>query len=236
MKKLLLFLIAVALFAGCNDDSRTGSQTQNPVPTASNPAVQNGSQPAAALEAHFSVKPKDGSITTNFQFDGSASLGAITKFNWDFGDGKSAGGKSVNHKYAKAGTYKVKLTVSTAGNQKASLNKSVKVGSGGGGGGGGQACTNPAPNRGFINGTVTDVQGFNAIVKLDSNATCANSYYYCGDMRRKSPEAFRGIIHGMSDLGNHTFSVFNDCPAHWPPDIGERVFLYWKSCSQNYCP
>jgi hypothetical protein len=55
-------------------------------------------------------------------------------------------------------------------------------------------------------------------------------------MRKASPENFYGIVKSMSDLGDGTFRVFNDCPFRWPPPVGEEVFLIWKTCSQNFCP
>lgn len=49
-----------------------------------------------------------------FQFDGTRSYdrdGQIATYSWDFGDGESASGKLVTHKFARPGQYKVKLTV-----------------------------------------------------------------------------------------------------------------------------
>jgi PKD repeat protein len=37
--------------------------------------------------------------------------GAITAYDWDFGDGASAKGVQVNHRFTEAGTYKLRLTV-----------------------------------------------------------------------------------------------------------------------------
>lgn len=47
-------------------------------------------------------------------FDGSGSLdpdGKITKYKWDFGDGSTANGVQVRHRYTVSGNYKVKLLV-----------------------------------------------------------------------------------------------------------------------------
>ncbi len=49
-----------------------------------------------------------------FQFDGSASEdgdGEIVAYAWDFGDGRTDTGPSPTHTYARAGTFKVRLTV-----------------------------------------------------------------------------------------------------------------------------
>jgi len=48
------------------------------------------------------------------RFDGGASRdadGAITRWDWDFGDGQTGSGPQVEHAYAAPGTYEVKLTV-----------------------------------------------------------------------------------------------------------------------------
>jgi hypothetical protein len=53
-------------------------------------------------------------VRQNITFDGSGSYdpdGTISSYDWDFGDGKTGTGMIVNHKYRKAGTYVVTLTV-----------------------------------------------------------------------------------------------------------------------------
>ncbi len=47
-------------------------------------------------------------------FDGAASAdsdGALTRFDWDFGDGTTASGVETRHRFVEAGTYAVRLTV-----------------------------------------------------------------------------------------------------------------------------
>jgi PKD repeat protein len=64
-------------------------------------------------------------------FDGSTSKdidGQITKYSWDLGDGSSADGRGVVHNYAKAGTYKVTLTVMDDAGLTASNCQLVKTG------------------------------------------------------------------------------------------------------------
>jgi PKD repeat protein len=195
-----------------------------------------GKPPVAA----FTVNPSFGTTSTIFQFSADKSEdddGPIQAYDWNFGDGNTASGENVSHKYSNNGNFTVRLTVTDESDMEDTDSTSVGVGSGGGGGGG--ACTNAAPDRGFINGTVVGVNGFNAIVKLEPGSTCANSFYKCGDMRLSGASGlkeFFGIIKAMSDLGNGNFSIYNDCPANWPPAIGDKVFLYYKKCSANYCP
>ncbi len=187
--------------------------------------------------ASFSINPSIGDVNTNFQFDATSSSdqdGRVSNYAWDFGDGNTGSGKVVSHKYSSNGDYTTQLVVTDDSDLEDSTRRSVSVSTGGGGGQG--ACTSPAQNRGFIYGTVIGVRGQWAIVQLPAGSTCGNSFYKCGDMRRANPEQFRGIIKAMKDVGNNIFEIYNDCPFIWPPAIGERVFLYWKSCATNYCP
>lgn len=189
--------------------------------------------------AVFQVSPPAGDSNTSFQFDASDSDdpdGEIARYEWNFGDGSTGNGRIINHHYNENGTYIVRLTVFDNGGQEGTTTRTVTVRDGAPPPSGGGQCKTPAKNRGFIFGTVIGVQGFDAIVQLPAGSTCANSFYKCGDMRRANPEQFRGIIKSMSDRGNNVFSVYNDCPFIWPPAIGERVFLYFKTCAQNYCP
>ena len=238
-----LFVFTLGQFSCQNDAPQQNNKNQIPTSTSTLPTVGENNASTYSVEsaapngipvAKFTITPTQGDNTTVFTFDASTSTGTILKYRWNFGDGNFDQGKVVTHQYKSGGQYDVRLKVVSDTKDKDTKIKKLTVE--GPGSGGGTPCTTPAPNRGFIFGTVVGVQGFNAIVQLPAGSTCANSYYYCGDMRRANPEQFRGIIHAMSDLGNGKFSIFNDCPFRWPPAIGERVFLYYKKCSQNYCP
>ncbi|MBU0759622.1 MAG: PKD domain-containing protein [Candidatus Omnitrophica bacterium] len=53
-------------------------------------------------------------LTEKADFDAASSYdtdGDTITYTWDFGDGKTAEGKAVSHKFEKGGAYKVKLTV-----------------------------------------------------------------------------------------------------------------------------
>ena len=186
--------------------------------------------------AEFTITPQTIYDNAEAAFDASGSSdadGTIKSYDWDFGDGKKTSGVKVTHKFVK-GSYDVTLLVTDNQNNVGRRIKSVDV----------QQftevkCTQPARNNGLFYGTVIGVEpGNNAIVLLDkTNTTCANAFYYCGDMRDGAVDLdFYGIIHEMGYRGNHTFRVKNDCPFKWPPKIGARVFLFWKSCDKNFCP
>lgn len=64
----------------------------------------------------FSAYPRVGTRSTNFKFVGSSTgIATPTSWYWTFGDGKSAYGKTVYHRYATTGYKTVKLTVKSSG-------------------------------------------------------------------------------------------------------------------------
>ncbi|MCG2620554.1 PKD domain-containing protein [Arthrobacter sp. I2-34] len=63
-------------------------------------------------------------------FDAGASAdadGSIADYAWDFGDGSNGSGRTVSHRYGKAGTYEAVLTVTDALGAKSTLAQSVTV-------------------------------------------------------------------------------------------------------------
>ena len=83
-------------------------------------------QLAPAFVLPSSVNPGD-----VVQLDGSTTVSSLivpgNSFQWSFGDGTGAIGPSVQHSYAKAGTYPVKLTVTDRGGNQASLVQQLVV-------------------------------------------------------------------------------------------------------------
>jgi bacillopeptidase F len=76
---------------------------QNPDPNPSN------EKPVAIIQANESAKKNK-----NVQFNAKASRdvdGEIVSYSWNFGDGDTAVGSKVKHKFTTAGTYTVELTV-----------------------------------------------------------------------------------------------------------------------------
>jgi parallel beta-helix repeat protein len=67
--------------------------------------------------------PYTGYVDTPVSFDGSKSNdtdGNITKWSWDFGDGKNGTGQTVSHTYSNIGVYNVTMTVTDDRNATAS--------------------------------------------------------------------------------------------------------------------
>lgn len=88
--------------------------------------VDNNQVPRAS----FTVSPQSGFRTTLFQFDGAKSSdtdGTVAGFHWNFGDGKSASGKSVTHKFDASGTFDVELTITDNGGATATTARFVDV-------------------------------------------------------------------------------------------------------------
>ncbi len=56
-----------------------------------------------------------------------ASSNNVTQWTWDFGDGNSSTDQNPTHSYASAGNYDVTLTVATAANCSATIQKQVSV-------------------------------------------------------------------------------------------------------------
>jgi PKD repeat protein len=74
--------------------------------------------------------PYSGRAGQLIQFDGTRSVdsdGSIQTYQWYFGDGATATGARPTHKYAKAGTYRVYLTVTDNSGNKASGNTTSTI-------------------------------------------------------------------------------------------------------------
>ncbi|MGO9456416.1 MAG: PKD domain-containing protein, partial [Acidimicrobiales bacterium] len=82
-------------------------------------------------------------VPTTFDASGSHPSTSITSYHWDFGDGNTGSGESIQHTYSTPGTYTATLTVGTAAGQHASAQATVVV------------VAPPAPGKG-LTVTVTD--------------------------------------------------------------------------------
>jgi PKD repeat protein len=90
------------------------------------PACANNVTLAPKFVVPSSVEPGD-----VVQFDGSVTNSTLivpkADYQWDFGDGTTAIGPSVQHSYASGGTYTVKLTVTDRGGTAASLSQTITI-------------------------------------------------------------------------------------------------------------
>ena len=84
----------------------------------------------AAPAVSFSASPSPATVGPSVAFDGSGSsdtLGTITSYSWDFGDGATGSGPTASHPYAAPGRYRVTLKVTNDAGQTATVNHSVTV-------------------------------------------------------------------------------------------------------------
>ena len=88
------------------------------------PAPPIAEVPTAVISA-----PLDGMVAQAITFDGSASLSSvgITSYAWDFGDGATADGTTIEHAYAAPGSYTVTLTVVDANGQTGTTSITVTI-------------------------------------------------------------------------------------------------------------
>ncbi len=80
--------------------------------------------------ASFVYSPTNPKVNQDVFFNASASKdddGYIVKFVWDFGDGGTAEGEKVTHKYSYTGTFNVLLVVYDNSGERGSVSQSITV-------------------------------------------------------------------------------------------------------------
>lgn len=191
--------------------------------------------------AQLRVSPTSGNVSTTFRFDGSGSHdpdGHIRSYMWDFGDGRSAQGMVVEHKYASDSTYSPSLSVSDNTGQIARAAGLVLVNKdpepppppgddddGGGGGPGGGSCDANNFNTNFF--TVVSVSG-NTIVADQSFSMCPR---LCGEVRRPGASGLREFVGDITGISGTNISINSGgLPASSAPEAGERLNIVWRSC------
>ncbi len=69
-------------------------------------------------------------ISAEISFDASESYdedGRIISYNWDFGDGETAIGSSISHRFASFGSYEVRLSVKDNKNESSTITKTITI-------------------------------------------------------------------------------------------------------------
>jgi gliding motility-associated-like protein len=77
--------------------------------------------------AAFGATTACNGFATNFSDSSSVSTGSFVAWSWDFGDGNTDTVQNANHIYTSAGSYNVKLVVTTASGCQDSITKTVVV-------------------------------------------------------------------------------------------------------------
>ena len=105
-------------------------ESNNAAVVDSDPYTYNGCTPDDILAPAF-VVPSAINLGDTIDLDGSATASTFdipnAAYKWNFGDGASGNGPSVEHTYAKAGSYTTTLTVTDRGGNQASLGEVIQV-------------------------------------------------------------------------------------------------------------
>jgi PKD repeat protein len=126
--------------------------------------------------ADFAFSPAAPGVNQQVFFDANASQPApgrtISRYDWDFGDGYFGNGLTESHRFAKAGSFSVTLTVTDSAGKTAANTKSIPIG---GTNVGPTAAYTVSPvtiNAGrlaFFDGTVSTATAGRTIVKYEWN-------------------------------------------------------------------
>ncbi len=93
--------------------------------TTSRPIAVSANLPAGS--ANFTFSPTDPQVDDDVFFNASSSTLSSGTFSWDFGDGTSGSGVTPVHRFSRARTYTITLTVVNALGQSATISKTVTV-------------------------------------------------------------------------------------------------------------
>ncbi|HMQ56586.1 MAG TPA: PKD domain-containing protein, partial [Anaerolineae bacterium] len=80
--------------------------------------------PNAVMDAPTAARVGD---TLNFDASRSTSVSSIVAYQWNFGDGSGAEGRTVNHSYSKPGVYNASLTVVAENGLRHSVNQTIRI-------------------------------------------------------------------------------------------------------------
>jgi len=104
-----------------DNDGATGSATKNVT------VIEAPNQPPTA---NFTATPISGVVPLQVSFNTSSSSdsdGNIISYAWDFKDGNTGSGETINHTFSSIGSYNVKLTVTDNEGATDSTTKTITV-------------------------------------------------------------------------------------------------------------
>ena len=113
-----LFLILTMLLVGCNGGEGTTTPPISPVTGNQSPT------------ASFTADPTSGIAPLEVSFNASNSSdsdGTIVSYQWDFKDGNTGTGQTINHTFSSTGSYNVGLTVTDNEGATDSTTKTITV-------------------------------------------------------------------------------------------------------------
>lgn len=159
--------------------------------------------------AAFTFAPSRSEVGGWVQFDGSASFdasGTINSHAWTFGDGSTASGATVWHRFTSSGTYSVNLVVTNDQGNSANVIELVEVGP-----------ANQSPVAAFIADSVATVPGewvrFDASTSYDPDGSITGYMWSFGDGTSSTGVA---AWHRFTNAGTYlvTLTVTDSRGAH----------------------
>jgi PKD domain len=183
--------------------------------------------------AAFTVSPGKGNTQTTFTFDASHSKdpdGRVTKFQWQFGDGKETSGKRVHHSFDNPGSYTVVLKARDNSGLEVQQQKTLTVAKFTA-----QVCTHKLPYKPVgIYGKVLEVNGDKYKFRTDNDETCATAYYKCGDFDPPGERSYYGTVCSMKYFGDRLFEI-GVVNSKTRPAPGSRAFIKAQKCRYDPC-
>jgi PKD repeat protein len=155
-------------------------------------SVSEGEAPTAS----FVYSPANPAIDETVYFNASESTdtdGTIVSYQWDLGDGTTAAGQTITHRYGSSGTYTVLLEVTDDDGNTASTTQSISIGE------------NESPTASFVfsptNPAVDEEVYFNASDSSDPDGTIVGYEWDFGD---NSSGSGRTVTHRYAGSGTYT--------------------------------
>jgi len=184
---LLSILILAIFFTGCNGGGiPTTPTTSNQSPTAS-----------------FTATPTSGVAPLAVSFNASNSSdsdGTIISYTWDFKDGSTGSGQTINHTFSSAGSYNVGLTITDNEGATDSTTKAITVTA--------PVISNQSPIASFTASPTSGVApltvSFNASGSSDSDGTIIS---YTWDFKDGSTGSGQITSHTFSSAGSYSVKL-----------------------------
>ena len=183
---LIILVLVLAIFlVGCSGGGvPTTPITPNQSPTAS-----------------FTANPTSGVAPLGVTFNAlnsSDSDGTIISYAWDFKDGSTGSGQTINHTFSSAGSYSVKLTVTDNKGASGSTTKTITI----------TETPNQSPTASFTANPTSGVAPlgvtFNALNSSDSDGTIIS---YAWDFKDGSTGSGQTINHTFSSAGSYSVKL-----------------------------
>ena len=184
-----LFLILTMLLVGCNGGEGTTTPPISPVTGNQSPT------------ASFTANPTSGVAPLVVSFNASNSSdsdGSIISYAWDFKDGSTGSGQTINHTFSSIGSYSVKLTVTDDKGATGSTTKTITV----------TETLNQSPTASFTATTTSGVAplevSFNASNSSDSDGSIIS---YAWDFKDGNTGNGQTINHTFSSTGSYNVKL-----------------------------